>query len=214
MLRTNKSNLFYFASFALAAVAAIGCESGGVGDPCTPEDEFFDNFSGFSLGEVNVESRSFQCETRVCLVNKFQGRVSCPYGTNGTNPDPTATQTVTHGLPCEVPSFGGNVTVPVAPQRIDRSPEVSVYCSCRCDGADPNARYCECPSGFECAEIVVSRSNQNTGQEQLAGSYCIRSGSDVDTDAVRQQVCSVPAPGSEPGPEDLTCGTPPDPISG
>jgi len=209
MLRTNKSNLFFFASFALAAAAATGCESGGVGDPCTPEDELFDNFSGFSLGEVNVESRSFQCETRVCLVNKFQGRVSCPYGTNGTNPDPAATPTVKHNLPCEVPTFGGQVTVPVLPQRVDRSPEVSVYCSCRCDGADPNARYCECPSGFECAEIVVSRSNQNTGQEQLAGSYCIRSGSDVEPAAVRSQVCKLPDDPANPAPEDLTCGSPP-----
>ena len=213
MLRTNKSNLFFFASFALAAAAATGCESGGVGDPCTPEDEFFDNFSGFSLGEVNVESRSFQCETRVCLVNKFQGRVSCPYGTNGPGgvpADADATPTVNHRLECTVPSFGTAVTVPVLPQRVDRTPEVSVYCSCRCDGADPNARYCECPSGFECAEIVVSRSNQNTGQEQLAGSYCIRSGSDVDPATVRPQVCSVPAAGAEPGPDDLTCGSPPE----
>jgi ankyrin repeat protein len=29
---------------------------------------------------VNVESRSFQCETRLCLAANFQGRVSCPYG--------------------------------------------------------------------------------------------------------------------------------------
>ncbi len=70
----------------LAAVAASlsafagGCQSGGVGDPCTPEDEYQPAFSGFSPSEVNVESRSFQCETRVCLVNHFRGRVSCPLG--------------------------------------------------------------------------------------------------------------------------------------
>ena len=214
MVRTNKSHFAFFASFALAAIASIGCESGGVGDPCTPEDEFFDTFSGFSVGEVNVESRSFQCETRVCLVNKFQGRVSCPYGTNGTNPDPTAMRTVNHDLPCEVPGFGGYVSVPVQPQLAARRPEVAVYCSCRCDGDDPNARYCECPSGFECAEIVVSRSNQDTGQEQLAGSYCVRSGSNVDPITIPQAECSVPANGAQAGPEDLTCGTPPDPISG
>ena len=140
----------------LAVSLAAGCESGGVGDPCTPEDEFFPEFSGFDLGEVNVESRSFQCETRVCLVNKFQGRVSCPYGTRGTPPVADAT-TVDHNLPCEVPGFGGYVTVPVEPQRTERPPELAVYCSCRCGGADPNARYCECPSGFECAEIVADR---------------------------------------------------------
>ena len=57
----------------LLGLVALGCTPGGVGDPCTPEDEFFDNFSGFDIGEVNVESRSFQCETRVCLVaNNFR----------------------------------------------------------------------------------------------------------------------------------------------
>jgi hypothetical protein len=184
-----------------------GCESGGVGDPCTPEDEFFDTFSGFSLGEINVESRSFQCQTRVCLVNKFQGRVSCPYGTNGTPPDPTS-NTVSHGLPCEIRGFGGYVSVPVEPQRTERPPEVAVYCSCRCDGPDPNARYCECPSGFECTELIA---NQTEGQAQLAGSYCIRNGSNVDPIKVLPDVCTVPAPGTPPGEKDLTCGTPPEP---
>jgi hypothetical protein len=197
------------AGAVFAAAAALGCESGGVGDPCTPEDEFFDTFSGFSVGEVNVESRSFQCETRVCLVNKFQGRVSCPYGTNGTPANPDNMPVVRHNLPCEVPQFGGYVTVPVEPQRTERPPEVAVYCSCRCAGADPNARYCECPSGFECAEIVVSQTSQNTGQEQLAGSYCIRTGSDVEVERISQEVCSVPDNPAAPAPDDLTCGTPP-----
>lgn len=193
---------------ALTVLAALGCETGGVGDPCTPEDEYFDNFSGFSLGEVNVESRSFQCETRVCLVNKFQGRVSCPYGTNGTNPDPTATPTVDHPYSCEVPVFGGQVNVPVQPWRTERRPELAVYCSCRCDGDDPNARYCECPSGFSCTEVVVDQGGNQ--QEQLAGSYCIRSGSDVDPQFVDSEECELNAPGDQVDPSrDLTCGDPP-----
>jgi hypothetical protein len=198
------SNRPTLAALLAIGFVALGCESGGVGDPCTPEDEYFDSFSGFSLGEVNVESRSFKCETRVCLVNKFQGRVSCPYGTKGTPPDPTSD--VDHGLPCEVPGFGGYVSVPVAPQRTERPPELAVYCSCRCGGKDPNARYCECPSGFECTEIV---SDQNQGQAQLAGSYCIRAGSNVDPVKVSTQECSVPDPGEAAGPNDLTCGIPP-----
>jgi hypothetical protein len=196
------------ASCAFAVGLALGCESGGVGDPCTPEDEFFDDFSGFSLGEVNVESRSFQCETRVCLVNKFQGRVSCPYGTNGSEPLPDAMETVRHNLPCELPGFGGPVKVPVLAQRTERRPDVAVYCSCRCAGDDPNARYCECPSGFECADIGV-RQGQGQTNEQQAGSYCIRNGSDVDPTTVDSDVCSVPDPGAAPAITDLTCGDPP-----
>jgi hypothetical protein len=63
-----------------ASLIGSNCGGSGVGDPCVPEDEYLTTFSGFAVGEVNVESRSFQCLTRVCLVNHFQGRVSCPFG--------------------------------------------------------------------------------------------------------------------------------------
>ncbi len=75
---------------ALAAVAFVtvvsgtGCASTGIGDPCIPEAEYAADFLGFDEHEVNVESKSFQCETRLCLVNHFRGRVSCPYGQNGS----------------------------------------------------------------------------------------------------------------------------------
>ncbi len=81
-----------------AGVSFIGgsCGIKGVGDPCVPEDEYGTGIPGFAVGEVNVESRSFQCATRVCLVNHFQGRVSCPYGQEPeTSPAPAdgATET-------------------------------------------------------------------------------------------------------------------------
>ena len=74
------------AGMALMPAFLQGCSQTGVGDPCVPEQEYFTCFAGFQVGEVNVESKSFQCQTRLCLVNHFQGRVSCPYGQNaGTN---------------------------------------------------------------------------------------------------------------------------------
>ena len=69
-----------FAVAVTLATMLMGCPSSGVGDPCIPEDEYKENFSGFKITEENVESRSFQCQTRICLVNHFQGRVSCPRG--------------------------------------------------------------------------------------------------------------------------------------
>jgi hypothetical protein len=159
---------------ALGAAAAA-CEAGGVGDPCIPEDEYRNNFQGFSVTEVNVESKSFQCETRVCLVANFQGRVSCPYGNNVE--------------PCGIPGTEGTdsadvvpSTIEVKPQLTERRPEDAVYCSCRCAGSDPNANYCECPSGFECRELVQ---DLGQGSEQLAGSYCIKSGSFVADNPAR-----------------------------
>ena len=70
---------------AIAAVAALAalpaaCQSGGVGDPCVPDEETDATFPGFHIDESYIESRSFQCSTRICLVNHFQGRASCPLG--------------------------------------------------------------------------------------------------------------------------------------
>jgi hypothetical protein len=162
------------------ASLAIACEAGGVGDPCIPDpDEYVDSFSGYSVGEVNVTSRSYDCESRVCLVNNFQGRVSCAYGTNGPpeNRPPGQRDTVDHPDQCFLPGGLGNVEVPVKAQRIERRPEDAVYCSCRCDGPDPNARYCECPSGFQCRELVPQT---DTGPSGRAGSYCVRNGTFVE----------------------------------
>ena len=64
--------------------------------------------------------------------------------------------------------------MPVDPQRLSRNAQDTVYCSCRCKGPDPDARYCECPSGYECIELV--RELGLPGKSQLAGSYCTKAG--------------------------------------
>ncbi|HVR20137.1 MAG TPA: hypothetical protein VMS65_10585 [Polyangiaceae bacterium] len=193
---------------AFAAYGALGCESGGVGAPCIPEDEYSQEFSGFALQEVNVESRSFQCETRVCIVNHFQGRVSCPYGQLESD----LAKPTTDRARCRVPGGDGSlcvdgsgnvaacgagvtnvdeIRVPVDPQRIFRNDDDTVYCSCRCDGPDANARYCECPSGFVCEELV--REIGVPGRGQLVGSYCIKPGTLYDpTHPPPQEFCNFP----------------------
>lgn len=171
-------------------VSSLGCEPGNVGHPCVPEQEYRSGFSGFAVTEAYMESRSFQCETRVCLVNHFQGRASCPYGQTEADLSLAAEDAAR----CRVPGTDGSregdaIEVPVAAWRVDRPADDAVYCSCRCDGPDPNARYCECPSGFACAELVP---DMNLEREQLAGSYCIKDGTRY-----------------EPGPS-LDCRTNPD----
>jgi hypothetical protein len=194
----NPNRFLHFTLAAVAAYGALGCESGGIGDPCIPEEEYKQDFSGFALSEVNVESRSFQCETRVCIVNHFQGRVSCPYGQASADiTDPL--KQPDHPARCRVPGTSGGtcvdgsgntqscmtggtnvdeITVPVSPQLIFRSTNDAVYCSCRCDGPDPAARYCECPSGFKCEELI--REIGVEGRGQLVGSYCIKPGTAYD----------------------------------
>jgi len=151
-----------------------GCPAQGVGDPCVPEDEYSPNFSGFSLSEVSTESRSFQCQSRLCLVNHFQGRVSCPYGQ------------VEGGTDCKIDGAGDVVSVPVKPQLLERRADDAVYCSCRCAGPDPSARYCECPSGFSCSDVVP---DIGSGRAQLPGRYCIRAGSAYTDSGVSEVTC-------------------------
>ena len=69
------------------------------------------------------------------------------------------------------------ITVPVLPQLLQRQAEKAVYCSCRCDGPDEGARYCECPSGYKCTELVKPL---GLPAAQLAGSYCVRNGTEYD----------------------------------
>ena len=168
-----------------AALLAPGCSPGGIGDPCTPEDEYTDEFSGYSVDEVNVESRSFQCVTRICLVNHFQGRVSCPYGNGQSTINQRNNQDM--NLTCYVP---GDQTRPIKgavdPQVQTRRANDAVYCSCRCKGPDKSARYCECPSGFQCENLVEQL---DVGGAQLAGSYCIREGTRYDKSVNTSNVC-------------------------
>lgn len=175
---------------AVFGMAASACDSGGVGDPCIPEDEYYQEFGGYGVGEVNVESKSFQCETRLCLVNAFQGRVSCPYGQEEEH--------IAAGDPariCKIPGTDGTrpedrVTVPVAAQLIDRRPDKTVYCSCRCANAEGNTddgqRYCECPDGFQCTRLVE---DVGLGSANLAGSYCIKNDSEYDPAVADDRRC-------------------------
>lgn len=185
-------NLFLLLA-ALAGVASTGCQSGGVGDPCVPEDEYRSNFSGYSAAEVNVESRSFQCETRVCLVNHFNGRVSCPYGQAAAKGvgmaavDPLIPSDQRCYLPGASASNSPPVSVVVKAQQIARTPDKSVYCSCRCDGPDPNVNYCQCPSGYACEKLVT---DYGFGSAQLAGSYCIKDGTQYKESA-SQAPCDI-----------------------
>src|SRR4051812_46240873 len=74
---------------ALILLVAPACGEEGIGDPCIPEQEYNADFLGFDAKELNVESKSFQCRTRICLVHHFQGRVSCPYGQGSGGEAPT-----------------------------------------------------------------------------------------------------------------------------
>ena len=65
MTRSILCGLLALLSVGALGVLPVACQSGGIGDPCTPEDEYNTQFPGFKVTEENIESRSFQCSTRI-----------------------------------------------------------------------------------------------------------------------------------------------------
>lgn len=194
---------------AIAAVAVVGvisgtgCSPSGVGDPCIPEAEYAPNFLGFDEHEVNVESKSFQCLTRLCLVNHFEGRVSCPYGQNAmangpASGDPTApantfqcngkgastspnTQCCLPGVDQPVLSdqdvnTGKAPAASTVPANCDtRTADKAVYCSCRC--ANIEGKTDDGANYCACPDgFSCTQLVTPIGQAnaQLTGAYCVK----------------------------------------
>jgi hypothetical protein len=198
------------AGLALTVLSNVGCQETHVGDPCTPEQEYDKSFLGFSQSEVSVESKSFQCETRLCLVDHFQGRVSCPYGQSGDGGvNAPATGCFTPGTNVRVDGEDPNGMIVdmtkqalVQPQCLSRTAANAVYCSCRCANVngDTNdgANYCTCPDGFSCTQLVPSIGATDQG---LTGAYCVKSNAQYIAN-----VCTT-SPTSQCQASSANCGT-------
>lgn len=154
---------------------------GALGAACIPSDEYSPEFRGFSYKQISLAPNN-QCDSNLCLVNKFQGRVTCPFGqiSNGDGE-------------CLTADGASTVEPEVSPQLAERRPENSVYCSCRCDGPDPDAEYCACGEGFECAELVPA---SVPGQEDKVGSYCVVAGSNPNPEAIKVPPCDADSCGT------------------
>lgn len=57
-----------------------------VGDPCIPTNESDAHFGGFQVTGEAIEISAPACGGGVCLINHFQGRVSCPLGQASPQP--------------------------------------------------------------------------------------------------------------------------------
>jgi hypothetical protein len=174
--------------FSIAAVGALplACQSGGIGDPCIPEDEYNADFAGFKVTEENIESRSFQCSTRICLVNHFQGRVTCPLGQEAP--------TICTPLDLKSPGHDkGNCD----PKTKDMCVEAAVVA----EPCEPGAN--TCPAGSACDETRKVCACIS-GAPQKDGYFCLPS-SPTDSNSVnvlKSYVCHSPgncqAPGADP----------------
>ncbi|MFO0614047.1 MAG: hypothetical protein U0414_15750 [Polyangiaceae bacterium] len=163
MTRKFLSALFAVASITALTLAPASCQSGGIGDPCIPEDEYNPAFAGFKVTEDNIESRSFQCQSRICLVNHFQGRVTCPEGQGPpkactTNADCTGMGANGKPEACVPAAVFAPPPDPGCPDGFSIQ-EKGNYCGC-----DKTAD--KCPKGFTCTD------NPNGGLPQCTSFVC------------------------------------------
>lgn len=139
-----------------------------LGAPCLPSHENLASFSDFDVEEVTLITNTPQCDSGMCLVNQFQGRVSCPYGNTKES------------LPadhCFLPGSDQRVPVAVRPQLVERQDETAVFCSCRCDGPG-DGPFCECPSDMRCTPLIGEV--RLPADPDIVGSYCIPQGTAFD----------------------------------
>ncbi|WP_437491102.1 hypothetical protein WME75_14970 [Sorangium sp. So ce1014] len=195
MTRSILSGLLGLLSVVAMASLPSACESGGVGDPCLPEDEYDPQFAGFKVTEENIESRSFQCQTRICLVNHFQGRVSCPMGQEAPEPcDPN-----------NAASCGGNRDACDLSGAVE-PPNCAGNQDCRCQGdADCYGEGWSCDTADGMCKAYVCRAENADGSfkecqdptksaGENAGKPCCVPGTD---DPVASPVCGQCAGNSQ-----------------
>jgi hypothetical protein len=134
-----------------------------LGAVCVPSDELSASFPGFRTGEIVVDMSSTSCASGTCLVEGFQGRVSCPLGSKTSAGADRA---------CVLPTSNQRVSVDVAPQLVSRPPSVAATCSCRCAGPG-DGPFCTCEQGQECVPLVA---DLGLPGDHFAGSYCVPRG--------------------------------------
>jgi hypothetical protein len=187
MTRSIVSGLLGLLSVIAVGSIPTACQSGGVGDPCVPEDEYDSQFAGFKVSEENIESRSFQCETRICLVNHFQGRVSCPLGQQAPASCNTEGEGCGDGMTCK------------RSQILSRNCETNGDCAGAGGVCDGGVCRCEnttsCPTGFQCE---CETDDPNCSRRQCSALVCasdacqVPLGEGVDSGDLAGKNCCIP----------------------
>ena len=143
-----------------------------IGRPCVPQDESFESFPSYAVSEVVIWENEEQCDGLICLVNHFQGRVTCPYGQTQDEIDTLAPSDPAR---CRLPRKSGAtpaeaLSVPAAPQLVQRRAADVVLCTCQCGGRPDPADNCTCPAGMVCSQVGFGG----------ATSYCVRAGTEYE----------------------------------
>jgi hypothetical protein len=128
---------------------ALSSQPGNIGDPCIPDPEKNFVFANFNLGETTLVSNDFNaCETGLCLINHFQGRVSCPLGQAAPKPcnGPADATTCDGGQACVE---AGTVTVYCDPAQAGQCEAYGGVCNAQRGACDCSSD-AQCPEGTTC----------------------------------------------------------------
>jgi hypothetical protein len=215
--RRRISTLLVLAGFAACATVGVlpsGCSSTptetnpgptpagpGVGDPCVPPDELEATFSGFSIAqEYIVASDYFSCNAGICLVNHFQGRVTCPLGQTAPMPcaGPADTTTCGAGATCVSAELPADACDPAADAPCGNTgrfcdPALKV---CKCTSDAGCGEGAACGVGGRCVAFVCSAGGcQQQGQSDAvnAGKACCVPGTTTPVTAPVCGACDAPS---------------------
>lgn len=184
---------------------------GAVGEACLVSGENNPLFSSHQIFEDTLETGAFeQCESGICMMNHFQGRVSCPLGQAA----PAACSGPSDASCGAGAACVAAVTIPIYCD--PDAPAVEAQCPGVGDVCNPQRRSCECtddahcPTGTacdlvakECKQYVCHQAGNcqsaGAGEGENAGKSCCVPGTDTP---VVGPVCGQCAEGSKRDAED------------
>jgi hypothetical protein len=158
-----------------ASLLQIGCKDEMVGAPCVPETDKGE-FSAVATGTTwSIETRSVQCETRVCLTKTGPNPVSDEYdiacqaaqGLDATDGGMTPEEVENAIMEACWEGEGGMVHAKYS------------FCSCRCRDIAGNTYnknpdkfdyLCECPPNTQCVDVL---GDIEAAPDKVKGSYCV-----------------------------------------
>jgi hypothetical protein len=134
---------------ALGGILWLGCQEEMVGAPCVPETDKGEFDSTLEGTTYSIETRSVQCETRICLTKTVveESGDKCEDNPNLDNCE--GVQSKFSFCSCRCKDMGGNT--------FNTNPDKYDY-------------LCECPPNTKCEEVLGSIEE---APEKVTGSYCI-----------------------------------------
>ena len=146
-------------ALVLVSLLQLGCKDQMVGAPCIPETDKGDFSATLSGTTWSIETRSVQCETRLCVTETKENTGISSETQAACEADPSVEN-------CWA-SEGGAVQAKYS------------FCSCRCKdiaghtyntNPDKYDYLCECPPNTKCVDVL---SDIEEAPDKVKGSYCV-----------------------------------------